>query len=64
MATLLWILSAAAALLAVALGAILAFHWFRYAMNPPLALIAILTYGAVCFSLILVLFAAATAYTL
>ena len=48
--TLLWIVFLAAALLSIALGAILSFHWLRYAMSPIAPVFAIITYSAICFA--------------
>ena len=44
---LVWAAFAGAALLAVILGAILAYHWYRYAMNPGIATAALITYAVV-----------------
>ena len=41
-----WAIFAAATALTTLLGAFLAYHWFRYAMNPAMALIATGVYAA------------------
>jgi len=40
-----WAIFLGAAALSVVLGIILSFHWFRYAMNPSVAMIASVVYG-------------------
>jgi hypothetical protein len=47
---LLWIVFLAAAMLSIALGAILSFHWLRYAMHPAAPVFAIITYASICFA--------------
>ncbi|HWO07078.1 MAG TPA: hypothetical protein VNM40_00670 [Candidatus Paceibacterota bacterium] len=42
-----WAIFLGAIALTVLLGAILAYHWFRYAMNPPAAVTALITYSIV-----------------
>ena len=39
-----WAIFAAATGLAIALGGILAYHWFRYAMNPAISSISLVIY--------------------
>ena len=41
-----WAIFLGAAALSVVLGVILSFHWFRYAMNPSIAMISTVVYGA------------------
>lgn len=53
-----WAVFAAATALTVLLGALLAYHWFRYAMNPAVSLLSLITYGAVAFVLLSGLLAA------
>jgi len=53
---LLWVVFLAAAILSIAVGAILSFHWLRYAMNPAAPMFAILTYGGVCFACLSIMF--------
>lgn len=52
----LWVVFFAATMLAIGVGAILAFHWLRYAMNPAAPLFAVITYGGVCFGCLSVMF--------
>ena len=42
-----WAVFAGATLLAILLGAILSYHWFRFAMNPPVAFTAFVVYATV-----------------
>ena len=42
-----WAVFVGATLLAILLGAILVYHWFKYAMNPPVASLAFVTYAIV-----------------
>lgn len=42
-----WAVFIGALLLVVSLGAILAYHWFRYAMNPGVAMTATIVYAVV-----------------
>lgn len=42
-----WAIFIGSTLLAISLGAILAYHWFRYAMNPGMAFSAFVTYAVV-----------------
>lgn len=60
---LLWALVAGASILTVLLGGILAYHWFRYAMNPATALIAVFVYGGISFLLLSGLVGATIAIT-
>ena len=50
--TLLWAIFIGATLLSVALGALLAYHWFRYAMNPTMSSTALIIYGGIAFLLL------------
>ena len=54
---LIWVIFAAAAALATCLGALLAYHWFRYAMNPAMSSTALIIYAGITFFLITGLFA-------
>ena len=56
--TLLWAIFAGAALLSITLGAILAYHWFRYAMNRAMSLTMLIIYGGITFFLLSGLLAA------
>lgn len=42
-----WAAFIGATLLAIVLGAILSYHWFRFSMNPPVAFTAFITYAIV-----------------
>ncbi len=59
--SLLWAVFAGAFLLAASLGTLLAYHWFRYSMNYPVAVTASLVYAGVTFFLVSALFAATIA---
>lgn len=54
-----WALCAAATALTLTLGAILSYHWYRYAFNRAVASLAIVTYFGVSALLLLTLFATA-----
>ena len=56
-----WAVFGGAALLTAALGAILAYHWYRYAMNPRIATLSFAVYSIVSFILLTGLFASAIA---
>jgi hypothetical protein len=56
-----WAIFAAATALTVLLGALLSYHWFRYAMNPAMALIAVLLYASIAFVLLSLLLASTIA---
>ena len=56
-----WAVFGGAALLTAALGAILAYHWYRYAMNPAVATLSFAVYSIVSFVLLSTLFASAIA---
>jgi hypothetical protein len=43
-----WAIFFGASALSVTLGIILSFHWFRYAMNPSMAMMGTILYGAGC----------------
>ncbi|MFZ2886425.1 MAG: hypothetical protein WA021_01250 [Minisyncoccia bacterium] len=47
LAPLSWAVFLGATAFAILLGAVLAYHWFKYAMNPPVAYTALLTYAIV-----------------
>lgn len=47
-----WILAGATFAMTLLLGVILAYHWFRYAMNITATSIAIIAYGGVTLFLI------------
>lgn len=40
-----WAVFIGALLLSIVLGAILSYHWFKYAMNPPVASMAFLIFA-------------------
>lgn len=40
-----WAIFIGAATLAIFLGALLAYHWFRYAMNPAISVSALVLYS-------------------
>lgn len=54
-----WALCIASFVVSIALGAILYYHWYRYAMNPPLAFITIAAYSVVAGFLVLAILGAA-----
>jgi hypothetical protein len=56
-----WAIFAAAAALTVLLGALLTYHWFRYAHNPAAALLSVIIYASVSFLLLSGLLAATIA---
>lgn len=58
---LLWVIFGATSVLSVSLGGLLAYHWFRYGMNRPVALTAMLIYGGITLVLISSLFASTIA---
>lgn len=47
-----WAVFAAASALTICLGLLLAYHWFRYAMNPAVSLLSLVTYSGVAFVLL------------
>lgn len=51
-----WIIAAGAALLVAVVGIVLAFHWFRFALNPLAATLASALYAAGCLILLSILF--------
>ena len=59
--TFVWILFAAAIALSIGLGAILMYHWTRFAMNSVVPAIALIVYGSGCALFIFVMFGAALA---
>lgn len=58
---LIWAIFIGALLLSISLGALLTYHWLRYAMNRGVSLTALLIYGGVTFFLLSSLFAATVA---
>lgn len=40
-----WAVFIGASLLSILLGAILSYHWFKYAMNPPVASLAFFVFA-------------------
>ncbi len=47
-----WAIFIGATMLSLSLGAILSYHWYRYAMNPPMSSFAILIFTiGTCFFL-------------
>lgn len=56
-----WAIFAAASALTVLLGILLSYHWFRYAMNPAIALLGSIIYGGIAFLLLSGLLAATIA---
>ena len=56
--TLMWVLFAAGAALSIMLGAILAYHWIRFAMNKLVSTIALVLYAGGCFLLLSTMFGA------
>jgi hypothetical protein len=56
-----WAVFAGATALTITLGALLAYHWFRYAMNPAVSLLSLIIYGATAFVLLSGLLAATIA---
>lgn len=56
-----WAVFAAATALTTLLGALLAYHWFRYAQNPAVSLLSLVVYGATAFVLLSGLLAATVA---
>ena len=53
-----WAIFAAATALTLALGALLAYHWFRYAMNGAAAMLSVIVYAGISFVLLSGLLAA------
>lgn len=58
LSTITWVIFGAATGLAVCLGTLLAYHWFRYAMNPAMSFTALMIYAGVVFFLLSGLLAA------
>lgn len=56
-----WAIFAAASALTILLGLLLCYHWFRYAMNPAVALLSSLIYAGTAFLLLSGLLAATIA---
>lgn len=61
LSTLMWAIFAGATLLSLSLGGLLAYHWFRYAMNRSMSVTMLLIYGGISFFLLSSLFAATIA---
>lgn len=59
LATLAWVTFVASLFLSSLLGAILAYHWFRYAMNLAIPTLALLVYGSGAFLFLSAMFTAA-----
>ena len=59
--TLAWAIFAGITALTIFLGALLAYHWFRYAMNPAVSLLSVIIYSGVSFLLLSTLLAATIA---
>ena len=47
-----WAICAASAALSLTLGGLLAYHWFRYAMNKPMSFTACIVYFGITSSLL------------
>ena len=56
-----WAVFAASAALSLGLGGLLAYHWFRYAMNRPMSVTASIVYFSIAFFLLSGLLAATVA---
>lgn len=56
-----WAIFAASTALTILLGLLLAYHWFRYAMNPAVALLSSIIYAGTAFLLLSGLLAATIA---
>jgi len=56
-----WAVFAAATALTLSLGALLTYHWFRYAMYPAVSLLSLIIYASVAFVLLSGLLAATIA---
>lgn len=56
-----WAVFGAATALTAILGALLAYHWFRYAMNPAISLLSLITYSSIASILLSGLLAATIA---
>ena len=56
-----WAIFAASAALSLGLGGLLAYHWFRYAMNRPMSVTASIVYFGITFFLLSGLLAATIA---
>ncbi len=57
---LLWVVFFAAAVLSIGLGSVLSFHWLRYAMNPIAPIVAVISFAAVAFACLSVMFGVVT----
>lgn len=53
-----WAIFLGSCALSLTLGIILSFHWFRYAMNPSMATIGTIAYGAGCLIILALLLGA------
>lgn len=56
-----WAVFAASTALTILLGLLLAYHWFRYAMNPAMSLLSLAIYSATALVLLSGLLAATIA---
>jgi hypothetical protein len=56
--TALWLLFGASAALALSLGIILMYHWFKHAQNLFMTLVATAAYWSVCAALFVTMYAA------
>lgn len=56
-----WVLFSAIAALSIALGAILSYHWVKFAMHKAVPFLAIAAYAIVSFLLLSVMFGAVIA---
>lgn len=59
-----WAIFAASAALSLGLGGLLAYHWFRYAMNKPMSFTASIIYFSITSFLLVGLIAATIAIAL
>lgn len=57
-ALLAWAIFLGATTLSIVLGIILSYHWFQYARNQTISLVAALVYGAGCLLILLMLLSA------
>lgn len=54
-----WVVVLAVAMFVALFGIALAYHWFRYAMNPKVAVTAVIVYTIVSAALLLLLISSA-----
>ena len=59
--TLIWAIFFGTTALSLALGALLTYHWFTYAQNRAVSLIALTLYGSVLCALLIALLASSSA---